>query len=64
MTSIDNHTLQDFDIVQCAAQVNTNHGVVNIIMNEYAYSGQGHTIHSSGQIEWSNNSVDTEDYQY
>ena len=27
-------------------------------MNEYAYYGKGHTIHSSGQIEWLKNQVD------
>ena len=27
-------------------------------MNEYACYGKGHTIHSSGQIEWFKNSVD------
>ena len=27
-------------------------------MNEYAYYGRGHSIHSSGQIEWYTNSVD------
>ena len=27
-------------------------------MNEYAYYGNGHTIHSSGQIEWNKNQVD------
>ena len=26
--------------------------------NEYAYYGKGHTIHSSGQIEWHKNLVD------
>ena len=38
------------EIVQCVALVNTNHGVVNFITNEY--------IHSSGQIEWHTNIVD------
>ena len=51
VTSIHNHVKQDLDIVQCTALVNANHGIVNLIMNEYAYSGQGHTIHSPGQIE-------------
>ena len=27
-------------------------------MNEYAHYGKGHTIHSSGQIEWNKNQVD------
>ena len=31
---------------------------VNLIMNEYAYYGKGHTIPSSGQIEWHKNKVD------
>ena len=44
--------------MQCAALDNTNHGYVNLIMNEYAYYGKGHTIHSSGQIEWHKNLVD------
>ena len=34
------------------------HGYVNLIMNEYAYYGKGHTIHSAGQIEWHKNLVD------
>ena len=38
--------------------VQTNHGIVNLIMNEYAYYGRGHRIHSSGQIEWYTNTVD------
>ena len=57
-TGIDQHQLNGLDIVQCAALVKTNHGYVNLIMNEYAYYGKGHTIHSSGQIEWNKNQVD------
>ena len=52
---INNHAIPGLDIVQCAALVNTNHGIVNLIMNEYAYYGKGHSIHSSGQIEWNTN---------
>ena len=55
---IDQHQINGLDIVQCAALVKTNHGYVNLIMNEYAYYGKGHTIHSSGQIEWHKNTVD------
>ena len=58
VTGIDSHELQGLDVVQCAALVETNHGIVNLIMNEYACYGKGHTIHSSGQIEWFKNSVD------
>ena len=43
--------------------VETNHGIVNLIMNEYACYGKGQTIHSSGQIEWFKNSVDDRSVQ-
>ena len=58
VTGIDSHELQGLDVVQCAALVQTNHGIVNLIMKEYTCFGKGHTIHSSGQIEWITNSVD------
>ena len=60
VTGIDSHPLplQGLDVVQCGALVETNHGVVNEIMNEYACYGKAHTIHSSSQIEWFKNSVD------
>ena len=63
VTGIDSHELQGLDVVQCAAFVETNHGLVNLIMNEYACYGKGHTIHSSGQIEWFKNSVDDRSVQ-
>ena len=37
--------------------------LVNLIMNEYACYGKGHTIHSSGQIKWFKNSVDDRSVQ-
>ena len=63
VTGIDSHELQGLDAVQCAALVQTNHGIVNLTMNEYACYGKGHTIHSSGQIEWFKNSVDDRSVQ-
>ena len=60
---INNHEIPGLDIVQCAALVNTNHGIVNLILNEYAYYGKCHTIHSSGQIEWHTNTVDDKSVQ-
>ena len=36
VTGIDSHELQGLNVVQCAALVETNHGIVNLIMNEYA----------------------------
>ena len=32
-------------------------------MNEYTYYGKGHSIHSSGQIEWHTNTVDDKSVQ-
>ena len=63
VTGIDSHVLQSLDVVQCAALVQTNHGIVNLIMNEYACYGKGHTIHSFGQIGWFKNSVDDRSVQ-
>ena len=37
VTGIDQHQINGIDIVQSAALVKTNHGYVNLIMNEYAY---------------------------
>ena len=36
VTGIDSHELQGLDVVQCAALVDTNHGIVNLIMDENA----------------------------
>ena len=63
ITGIDSHELHGLDIVQCAGLVETNLGIVNLIINEYACHGKGHTIHSSGQIEWFKNSVDDRSVQ-
>ena len=63
VTGIDNHEIPGLDLVQCAALIQTNHGMVNLIMNEYAYYGRGHSIHSSGEIEWYTNSVDDKSVQ-
>ena len=63
VTDINNHEIPGLDLVQCAALVDTNHGIINLIMNEYAYYGKGHSIHSSGQIEWYTNNVDNKSVQ-
>ena len=60
---INNHEIPRHNIVQCAALVNTNQGIANLILNEYAYYGKGHSIHSSGQIEWHTNTVDDKSVQ-
>ena len=63
VTGIDNHEIPGLDLVQCAALVQTNHHMVNLIMNEYVYCGRGHSIHSSCQIEWYTNIVDDKSVQ-
>ena len=63
VTGIDNHEIPGLALVQCAALVHTNHGIVNLIMSEYAYYGRNHSIHSSGQIEWYTNTVDNKSVQ-
>ena len=53
VTGIDSHELQGLDVVQYGALVETNHGIVNLIMNEYACYGKGHTIHSLSGLKTS-----------
>ena len=50
-------------MVQCAALVQTNHGMVDLIIYEYASYGRGHSIHSSVQTEWYTNIVDDKSVQ-
>ena len=63
VTGIESHELQGLDVIQCAALVETNHDIINLIMNQYACYGNEHTIHFSGQIEWFKNSVDDRSVQ-
>jgi hypothetical protein len=49
---IDNHQIVDIPIVTAGAVVKTQCGEVIIILHQYAYTGKGKTIHSSGQLEW------------
>ena len=60
---VDSHELHGLNVVQCAPLLETNHVIVNLIMNEYACYGKGPTIHCSGQIEWFKNSVDNRSVQ-
>jgi len=39
-------------IVTAGATVKSNHGPVILTMNQYAHAGEGHTIHSSPQMEY------------
>jgi hypothetical protein len=46
-------------LVTAGAVTEMNRGPVIFIMNQYAHSGKGHSIHSSPQLEW--NQVDVDD---
>jgi hypothetical protein len=48
---IDNHRMTDVPIVTAGMVVNTQKGEVIAILHQYAYTGKGKTIHSSGQLE-------------
>jgi hypothetical protein len=54
---IDNHIIKDIPISTVSAVINTQRGEVIAIMHQYAYTGKGVTIHSSGQLEWCGNDV-------
>ena len=54
---IDNHQITNIPIVTAGGVIKTQHGPAIAIMHQYAYTGQGKTIHSSGQLEWYHNDV-------
>jgi hypothetical protein len=54
---INNHMIKDVLIGTVGAVINTQRGDAIAIMHEYAYTGRGGTIHSSGQLEWCCNNV-------
>jgi len=51
VTGIDNHQVNDLSIVTCAGKVCSDQGFIILIMHQYAYYGQGKTIHSCCQLE-------------
>ena len=48
---IDNHQLNIIPIVTAAGVVDTQHGPIVLIMNQYAHIPTSKTIHASGQLE-------------
>jgi hypothetical protein len=54
---INDHMIKDVPIGIAGAVINTQRGEVIAIMHQYAYTGKGITIHSSGQLEWCGNNV-------
>ena len=51
VTGINDHQMPDLEICTVGGVINTQRGPVIGIMNQYAYSGTGNTIHSSVQME-------------
>jgi hypothetical protein len=56
---IDGHVMERRRLVTAGAVTHSNHGPMILIMHQYAHSGNGHSIHSSPQLEW--NGVDVDD---
>ena len=55
---IENHVMEKCPIVTAGGITNLNKGPIILIMNQYALSGKGASIHSSLQMEWYNVDVD------
>ena len=55
---IDGHVMERRRLVSAGAVAQSNRGPVILIMNQYAHSGKGHSIHSSPQLEWNGVDVD------
>ena len=51
LTGLDNHQINNLPICTAAGYGCTQNGPVIFIMHQYAYMGQGKTIHSSAQLE-------------
>jgi hypothetical protein len=49
--------IKDVPIGTVSAVVNTQCDKVIAIMHQYAYTGKGGTIHSSGQLKWCGNNI-------
>jgi len=49
---IANYQIVDIPIVMAGGVVKTQHGPTIVILHQYAYTGQGKTIHSSAQLKW------------
>ncbi len=49
---IDGHVMTKWHLVTAVAITEMNQGPIILIMNQYAHSGKGHSIHSSPQLEW------------
>ena len=57
VSGIDSHQITNLPIVTVGGVVPSQRGPVIAIMHQYAYTGEGKTIHSSGQLEHYKNDV-------
>jgi hypothetical protein len=57
ITGIENHQVRDIPLAVVAGIIRTNRGPIVGIFNNYAYIGQGRSIHSSPQLEYSGHEV-------
>jgi len=57
VSGIDSHQVTDLPIVTVGGVVPSQRGDVIAIMHQYAYLGEGKTIHSSGQLEMYKNDI-------
>ena len=58
VTGIADHQLPDLNVCTVGGVVRTQRGEVIVVMNQYAYTGNGKTIHSSAQLESYKQKVD------
>jgi hypothetical protein len=58
ISGIDKHELTGLDIIACASMYETNQGHIIGVFHEYAFYGQGRSIHSPAQMEWFKTNVD------
>ena len=59
---IDNHQITNIPIVMARGVIKTQHGPGIAILHQYTYTGQGKSIHSSGQLEWYKNDVNNKSF--
>ena len=62
VSGIDNHTVNNLEIVTAAGYVHTSKGPRIVIMNQYAYLGHGKSIHCATQMEHYEHDVDDKAY--
>ena len=60
---IHNHHLTSTPIITAGATINTQHGEVIAVMHQFAFTGKGKTILSSGQLEMFQRTVNNKSHK-